>query len=179
MLGRLIAMFEFTKGQFRRAVVIAATTLALAVPAVPALAQELAPEHLALARQYVDLTDTAATFEVALVQTGIETMRTLLAQNPSLTEPVNTAINKVLESYKGQKSELLDQFARVYALRFSMDELRDIVGFYSSPTGKKLAASNLQINNDLQTVMDVYEANMKPEFFAKVRAELKAVGIKL
>jgi hypothetical protein len=72
---------------------------------------------------------------------------------------------------------LFDQFARVYAQRFTMEELQQIVDFYETPTGKKLAESNLAINTDLQTVMKVFDNNLKPEFFAKVRAELKAAGI--
>jgi len=170
-------MLQSTKGRLRRAAAVVATALALALPVVPAMAQELAPEHLALARQYVDLTDTGAVFESSLVTTGIGSMRTLLAQNPGMTDAVNTAIEKVLTTYRDRKGELMDQFARVYASRFSIEELREIVAFYSSKTGTKLAQANLQVNNELQAVMQVFEANMRPEFFAKVRAELRAVGI--
>ena len=172
-------MLELTKSRLRRGAVVVATALAFALPLGPAMAQELAPEQLALARQYVDLTDTGAVFESSMVTTGIDTMRTLVSQNPGMTEPVNTAIEKVLESFRTRKDELLDQFARVYALRFSADELREIIAFYSSDTGKKLAQSNMQVNGDLQRVMQVFEANVRPEFFAKVRAELKAAGINM
>ena len=149
------------------------------IMAVPALAQEVAPDHLALARKYVDLTDKSAIYEVTLVQTGIETMRTLLSQNPEMMDQVDTAVGKVLEQYKGKKGELLDQFARVYALNFTPDELQQIVAFYESPVGVKLATSNAEVNTDLQRVMGVFENNTKTEFFAKVRAELKAQGIDL
>ena len=147
--------------------------------AVPAFAQEVAPDHLALARKYVDLTDKSAIYEVTLVQTGIETMRTLLGQNPEMMDQIDTAVGKVLEQYKGKKGELLDQFALVYALSFSPEELQQIVTFYESPVGVKLASSNAEVNQDLQRVMGVFENNTKTEFFAKVRAELKAQGIDL
>ena len=64
-------------------------------------AQELAPEHLALARQYVDLTDKANVYEVTLVQVGIDSLRTLLAQNPDKYEPVDAAITKVARRLQG------------------------------------------------------------------------------
>ncbi|MDB5507271.1 MAG: hypothetical protein JWR75_1909 [Devosia sp.] len=160
-------------------VVMAGMLVVSAMISVPAFAQEVAPDHLALARKYVDLTDQSAIYEVTLVQTGIETMRTLIGQNPEMLDEIDTAVGKVLEQYKGKKGELLDQFARVYALNFSPEELQQIVAFYESPVGIKLATSNAEVNQDLQRVMGVFENNTKTEFFAKVRAELKAQGIEL
>lgn len=142
-------------------------------------AQELAPEHVALARQYVDLTDKASIYEITLVEVGIETMRTLLAQNPDKYDVVDQAITKTLEGYKARKGELMDQFARVYAQRLSMEELQQIVEFYGSPVGQKLADVTTSSNTDLQTVMNLFQINLRTEFFAQVRAELRASGLAL
>lgn len=165
-----------TRAKALFAVVVSASIMALAMPAI---AQEVAPEHLALARKYVDLTDRGAIYETTLVETAIESMRQIITQNPEISEQTNAAITKVLEEYKGKKGDLLDQFARVYAIRFSMEELQDIVGFYESPTGTKLAAANADVNTDLQRVMQVFNHNVKAEFFAKVRAELRAGGVEI
>ena len=151
-------------------------SLAGLLAAVPAGAQELAPEHLAVARKYVELTDKSGIYEVSLVKTAVDTMRTIISQNPDLTKPVDDAITKTLEEYKGKKGDLLDQFARIYALNFTVEELQQIVAFYESPVGAKLATANATLNQSLQTVMQVFETNLKSEFFAKVRAELKAAG---
>lgn len=156
------------------AVVLSAGTLAFAAPA---MAQEVPPEHLALARQYVDLTDRAAIYETTMVQIAIGTMRQLVQQNPEISEPTDAAIGKTLEAFRSRKSELMDQFARVYAVRFSVEELQEIVTFYETPTGKKLAQANLEVNQDLQRVMQVFTNQIRPEFFAAVRAELRAQGI--
>ncbi len=158
------------------AVALSAGMLALSVPA---MAQEVPPEQLALARKYVELTDNASIFEVTMVETGIDTMRQIVTQNPELMEQVDAAVGKILEEYQGRKGELLDQFARVYAVRFSIEELQEIVTFYESPTGQKLASSNLDVNTDLQRVMEVFTNNVRQEFFAKVRAELRAQGVEL
>lgn len=164
----------------KRRFVLAVAALALSVTsfaALPVAAQELTPEHLAVARKYVDLTDNAGIYETALIETAVETMRTIMTQNPDIADPVDKAITTTLDFYKGKKGDLLDQFARVYALNLTMEELEEVVAFYESPTGKKLAAANSTLNDSLQTVMGVFEANLKTEFFAKVRAELKAAGI--
>jgi hypothetical protein len=148
----------------------------MAASVVPAAAQEISPEHLALARKYVDLTDKANIYEAALIKTAIDTMSTITNQNPELVEQTNTAIEKTLAEYKDRKGDLMDQFARVYALNFSMEEMTAIVAFYDSPVGQKLTNANANLNEGMQTIMGIFEANLKREFFAKVRAELKAAG---
>ena len=154
--------------------VLLAFTMAASV--VPAAAQEISPEHLALARKYVDLTDKANIYEAALIKTAIDTMSTITSQNPELMEPTNTAIEKTLAEYKDRKGDLMDQFARVYALNFSIEEMTEIVAFYESTVGQKLTNANANLNEGMQTIMGIFEANLKREFFAKVRAELKTAG---
>ncbi|WP_108460285.1 DUF2059 domain-containing protein [Devosia naphthalenivorans] len=165
-----------SRGKALLAVALSATILAVSAPA---MAQEVPPEQLELARKYIDLTDRSAIYETTLVEIAIGTMRQIVQQNPEISEQTNTAISKILEEYKGRKGELLDQFARVYAVRFTIPELQEIVAFYESPTGKKLAAANAEVNIDLQRVMQVFTNNVRPEFFAKVRAELREQGIEL
>ncbi|WP_193336458.1 DUF2059 domain-containing protein [Devosia beringensis] len=162
-----------------KALVAVTASVALMTLSGSATAQELPPEQLALARQYIDLTDRASIFEITMVEIGIGTMRQIVQQNPELSEQANTTVGEVLEEFRSRKSELLDQFARVYAARFTIEELQEIVTFYSSPTGQKLAQANTEVNSELQTVMQVFTNNVRPEFFAKVRANLRAKGIEL
>ncbi|HEY9009514.1 MAG TPA: DUF2059 domain-containing protein [Devosia sp.] len=153
---------------------ILAATMSLA--ALPAAAQEISPEHLALARKYIDLTDKANVYEGMLLSVAIDTMRTIVQQNPELVNQTDEAIKKSLDAYREKKGDLLDQFARVYALNFTQEELTQIVAFYESPVGQKLATANATLNENIQTVVGVFEGNLGREFFAKVRAELKAAG---
>lgn len=144
-----------------------------------AVTQEISPDQLNLARQYVELTDTGKVYETTLLQAGVLTMKTVIRDNPEVTEQAKTAIGEVIKSYVDNKGDLIDQFARVYALKFTADELKQIVDFYSTPVGKKLAAENRDINAGLQKVLKVFTNNLKVEFMAKVRANLKEKGIAL
>jgi hypothetical protein len=160
-----------------RNVALAAMVVGAAV--APALAQEVAPEQLAMARKYIDLTDRGAVFETTVVEIGIDTMRQIVTQNPEIQDQTDTAIGEVIKDYNGRKGELLDQFARVYAIYFSLEELTAIVAFYESPTGQKLAQANADLNTDIRRVLQVYTNNLRTEFFAKVRAELREQGVEL
>ena len=168
-------------GMMMRAKALVAVVLSLGMMSVsaPAMAQEVPPEQLALARQYIDLTDRAAVFEITLVEIGIGTMRQIIQQNPEIMAETDAAIAKTLEEFRARKGELLDQFARVYAVRFTIEELQEIVAFYESETGQKLAQANTEVNSDLQNVMMVFTNTIRPEFFASVRAELRDQGVQL
>jgi hypothetical protein len=160
-----------------RIAAVAAMSLSLAFGGIaPTLAQEIPPEQLALARKYVDLTNKAGIYEAILVQTAAQTSKLFSQSNPEITAQIDTAIGKVLETYKGKKDELFNQFARVYATEFTQEELGQIVAFYETATGQKLADSALTINNGIRAVMQVYTHNFGTEFVTKVRAELKAQG---
>src|SRR5690606_28882043 len=111
--------------------------------------------------------------------TGVQTLELISSQNTELFEPTRDAIGVVVQQYSGRKGELLDQFARVYAVRFTMDELREIVAFYESETGQTLSLANAELNGDLQAVMQVFTNNLRQEFLAKVRAELRAKGFEI
>jgi uncharacterized protein len=162
-----------------KALVAVTLSVGMMAMAMPAVAQELPPEQLALARKYIDLTDRASVFEITMVEIGIGTMRQIVQQNPEIADQTDAAIGKILEEYRDRKGELLNQFARVYAARFNIEELQAIVAFYETDTGKKLAQANTEVNADLQNVMRVFTNNVRPEFFAKVRAELRAQGLQL
>ena len=161
-------------------IVVALLGLMLAAPAASAQDQtEIAPEHLALARRYVELTDKSNVYEVALVETAVRTMETIIRTDPNNTgiiDATDTAISTTLTAWKERKGELFDQFARNYALVFSVEELQEIVSFYESPVGQKLASANASINESQQMVMQVFQANLRTEFLAQVRAELKKAG---
>ncbi len=154
-----------------------ALTLSLAFGAVaPAVSQEIPPEQLALARKYVDLTNKAGIYEAILVQTADATSKLFSQSNPEITKQIDDTIGKVLETYKGKNDELFNQFARVYAVTFTQQELNEIVTFYETPTGQKLATSALEVNAGIRAVMQIYTHNLGTEFVTKVRTELKAQG---
>lgn len=162
-----------------RLMALVAVVVGAAGAAVPAQAQEVAPEALAMARKYIDLTDRGALFETTVVEVGIDTMRQIVTQNPEIQEQTSDVIGEVIKDYNGRKGDLLDQFARVYAIYFSLEELTEIVAFYESPTGQKLAQANSELNGDIRRVLQVYTNNLRTEFFAKVRAGLREKGIEL
>ncbi|HVY52448.1 MAG TPA: DUF2059 domain-containing protein [Devosia sp.] len=153
--------------------------IAMSLSVSPVLAQEISPDQLALARKYVDLTNKAQIYEAILAQTAAQTSKLLSQQNPDITDKIDDVIGKTLETYKGKNDDLFNQIARVYATMFTQEELQQMVAFYQTPTGQKLASTAFDVNRATAKIMQVYTYNFGTEFVTKVRAELKAEGYKL
>lgn len=144
--------------------------------AAPAVAQEISPEQLALARKYVDLTDKAQIFESIAAVTASKTSKLLSQSNPEIATQIDEQIGKSLEARRGMRDELFNQLARVYAVTYTTEELKEIVAFYESPTGQKLADNAMQVNRAAGQVMQIFTENFGTEFVREVRAQLKAAG---
>ncbi len=160
----------------RFAALVLSLALAFGSVLLPVRAQELSPDHIALARKYIDLSYKISTFEQSLVQAGIDVSDAILKQDPSLEEQSNKAIGDAISYFAKQKDDVFNQFARVYALNFTMDELREMNAFYETPTGQKLAESQSRIDQNIVTLYSLYEENMRKEMYARVRADLRAQG---
>lgn len=156
------------------AILLSGTMLVSAAPLQAQ--QEISPEHLAAARQYVDMTDSAQLYERTLIEMGLQVMRLMIQEDPSLREPLINALQTVYDGYLLNRDPLYNQFARIYAIRFSPEELDEIIAFYESDVGRKLLGQNAGINEDLQTVLAVWSRNTSNEFLSRVRAELRNQG---
>lgn len=141
-----------------------------------AQAQEIAPDHLALARKYVDMTDTGAVYEQAVLEVAVRATRSLIGQNPDLTQPISDASAAVINSYRDQKDALFNQFARIYAIHFTPEELGEIIAFYETDVGQRLIGQLPAINKELELALDVYRTNLSSEFMSRLRAGLAEQG---
>lgn len=159
-----------------RKIATAALLAVTLVSAAPAAAQEIPPEQLALARQYVDLTRTGDYYTAEMNRVAQATSKLLTQSNPDLTQQIIEAINATLETYRGQESTLYDQIARIYAVEFTIDELRQIIAFYESPVGKRITETRITLEAGLGAAIAVFRRNLGNEFPAKVRAVLRDKG---
>jgi uncharacterized protein len=163
----------------RFATIFFSLLIAFGAVSLPAQAQELSPDHVALARKFIDLSYKITTFEQSLVQAGVDVSDAILKKDPNLREQSNDAIGNAISYFAKQKDEVFNQFARVYALQFTMDELKEMNAFYETPTGQKLAASQSKIDQNIVKLYTLYEDNMRKEMYARVRADLMEQGAKL
>lgn len=114
-----------------RAAALAATLLASAALYVPAAHADEAADKVALARQVVDLA----------VAPGIDGRVARMIADAAAKQPADKQASFRADAEKASapiRADLLAEFATYYASALSLAELKDILGFYSSPAGRKL-----------------------------------------
>ncbi|AVX05045.1 DUF2059 domain-containing protein [Maritalea myrionectae] len=144
-----------------------------------ASSQEITPEHLAVAEEYVEMTDTGKVYEVSLLNSIRRVAQALAQQDPEMTETIVKTAREVAQEYIDAGNPLYKQFARIYAIRFTPEELGEIVEFYKSDTGQKLLNNNVSINSDLKAAVEVWENNFLVEYERKVKSALAEEGVEL
>jgi hypothetical protein len=155
-----------------RAVLFAA---ALAVSA-PAYAQQPSAAALASAKEFVNLTGATQIFS-PLVAGVVEQSKVLfLQQNPGLAKDLNEISAKLKTELNPRLEELNVEMARIYATRFTETELKEILAFYGSPTGKKILVEQpVAAEQSLKFAQD-WSIKLSDEVVAKMREELKKRG---
>lgn len=108
---------------------------ALLLPACLAAQPAIAPSHMAAARDFVEALRLP---EVAAAGVSVSIDEQIRA-NPAL-EPFRTTM-KEWGAQLFATDEAKNAFAEVYATTFTEPELRQLVAFYQTPLGRKVAAS--------------------------------------
>ncbi len=158
-----------------RAVVLA---LALIAVAAPAHAQQKEPSANAIkiAREILDLKKSADLFG-PMVPGVIERVKGMLAQtNPTLGKDLDAVAANLRKMYAPRTAELLNNISRLYASRFTEAELKEIVTFYRTPTGKKAITLEPEVFDDALADLKSWQEKFSEEVFARFRAEMKKRG---
>ncbi|MEM6848257.1 MAG: DUF2059 domain-containing protein [Pseudomonadota bacterium] len=128
----------------RRTFQIISLGAALALAAGPAAAQQNAAEdvefsadHLRLAQEVIDLTESDRTFDDILPMIADQTLGVFTRSNPALTRELETAVFDVAISMAARRAELSRTLQMIWARRFSEPELVELKGFFESGVGGK------------------------------------------
>ena len=153
-----------------------ALALAAASPAAFAQAAKPSPAALATAKQLVTATGATALFS-PLIAGVIEQSKLLyLQQNPTLQKDLNDIAAKLRTDLAPKFSEITDEVANEYATHFTEQELKTILAFYETPTGKKLLQQQPTVANESMRFAQDWANKLSVEVTNKMRDELKKRG---
>ena len=159
----------------RRALQLALVGAALA-SSLPALAAPPTPAALATAGEIVKLSGATSLF-TTLIPGVIEQSKILfLQQNPGLAGDLNVIDTKMRADLSPRLSELSAEVAKIYAERFTEQELKDLLAFYNSPVGKKFVVEQGDVVNSSLKFAQDWANKLSDEVTVKMREELKKKG---
>jgi len=112
-----------------------------------------------------------------LVSGVIERTKTVLLQsNPMLGKDLNEVATKLHAEYASRSAEILTEVAKLYASRFTEQELKDTLAFYKSPLGRKLVAEEPIILDQSMKTAQTWAEGFAQEIMSKIRGEMKKRG---
>lgn len=132
--------------------------------------------QLKLARQVVEMQGSQRSFEGAVPTIFTQIYNQYVSQNPDLDKDIAAALRALLPEFDKRKEEITGILARVYAEKFTEAELKDIVAFYESPTGKKFVGSTADIGKQTMGKLQEWSGKVNQDAIDRLKAEMKKKG---
>ena len=153
--------------------------LALAAFGTVAHAQQPSAATMSTARELIAVTGASSLFNPLIAGVVEQAKGLFLQQDPSLGKDLNEVAAKLRTDLQPRFVELTDEVARFYANSFSEKELKEILDFYKSPTGKKLLAEQPKIVDSSMKFAQDWANKLSDQVIANIRVELKKRGHEL
>lgn len=97
------------------------------------------PEHLDKAARLIRLTKAAEGFDDILPVIAEQTMTLFIRSNPALAADIEEVTTAVAIDMAKRRKELNEVLEKVWARRFTPEEMDDLIEFFASDTGQKFA----------------------------------------
>lgn len=150
--------------------------LTLTVGIATAAAQQPSATAVATAKEVITAKGADGLYR-PLVSGVIERTKIVLLQtNPMLSKDLNEVAAKLHADYATRSAELMTEVAKIYASRFTEQELKDALTFYKSPLGRKLVTEEPNILDQSMRTAQTWAEALSQEIIAKIRAEMKKRG---
>ena len=142
----------------------------------PAQAQQPTANAVALAKEIIIVKGGNAIYDPVVPQIVNQARSVFLQANPLLGKDLGEVAAKLQAEYTPRTAELLNDGARLYAAKFTEQELKDVLAFYKSPVGRKVIAQEPVILDQSAANMEEWANKLATEVIAKFRNEMRRRG---
>ncbi|ORE96641.1 hypothetical protein ATO13_07245 [Stappia sp. 22II-S9-Z10] len=160
-----------------------AIAMSFAAPAVyaqtgtpPSTEDNFTPEHLALAQDVVDATQSAATFDDILPRVAQQLQGIFTRSNPAIAPQVEEVVYEVALEFASRRVELARTIQLVWARRFTVEELQELKDFFTSGTGQKFVELTPSITALSVGAARQWEQELSQQMLDEARNRLVASG---
>jgi uncharacterized protein len=170
-----------------RILLAAGLAAGLALPTLPAVAQQPAPQQgaalkpvspsaLAAARDLLAVKNVNQVYANAVTNIVQRAKDAFLANNLSYQKDLNEVAVIVAQGLAGREKEIGEQMAKIYANDFTEQELKDLTTFYKSPLGQKVLAQEPKSIQASMTYMSQWAQAFSETVANEFRTEMKKRG---
>ncbi len=155
---------------------------ALAQPSGPAPASQnatqaptISPSHLALAQEVAVVSGITRSLDVIPPQ-FFESIRQQVVARPELTKDLNEVFASLDPEMELQKKRAVAEIGRIFAQRMTEAELKDVLAFFKSPSGRKYVEAQPLVLDDMVKAMQNWSQELAEYVMVRVRAEMGKRG---
>jgi hypothetical protein len=154
----------------------AAGLAAFLLSATPTLAQQPSKASLALANEILEIKGSMSIFDAVIPGVIEKSKSSLMQMNPNLFKDLNDVANNLRKEFAPRLDTLRADVARIYASRFTEQEMKDTIAFYKSPLGKKILTEEPAFVDRSMTAAQEWAIKLNDEILQRFRAEMKKRG---
>jgi hypothetical protein len=154
-----------------------ATALFLTLIAGAASAQK-APTaaQVDLARQIINASGEVHALDPLIPSVMQAAYTNFVQQNPDLQKPLVETMQALQPEFMQKQAEVADMMANAYASHFTEAELKEILAFYNTPTGKKMVGELPKVMQQSLASAREYGNKLSEQLVARIREEMKKKG---
>ena len=115
-------------------------------------------------------------FDPVIISMIEQTKAALMQTNPQLAKDLEAVGAQLRTEFAPRRSELMAEAAKLYANRFSEQELKDMAAFYKSPLGRKMIAQEPLVLDEAFNYVQQWAPRVGEEVMNRFRAEMKKKG---
>jgi hypothetical protein len=139
-------------------------------------AQQPSPGTVASARELMEIKGIRSLVEPVVVGVVEQTKGSILQTNPGLSKDLDEVSAQLRTEYQPRIAEITNEVVRLYAQRFTEQELKEAVAFYKSPAGRKIVTEEPKILDETYARLQQWANRLQDEVMARLRAEMKKRG---
>ena len=166
-------MFGYPTAGAARAALVG---LGLALSTGIAGAQQPSAAAIATAKELVTVKGAKAMYDPLVAGIVEKAKGVFLQANPMLGKDLNEVAAKLRADLAPRGAEVLTETARLYAMRFTEQELKDALAFYKSPLGRKMVTEEPNILDQSMRNAQTWANRLSEEVIGKMRTEMKKRG---
>lgn len=172
--------------QFKSHMIAAASGAAMLLGAfaAPASAQQPAPaarpeisaSHLSAAREVVQLSGIAKTYDLFYPQLADSLVNNLSRTRPELRNDLIAVVKALKPEFDKRDEDMVNITARNFAAVMNEQALTETVAFFKSEAGKQYVLMQPQVIDQMMAALDVWNRRMSEDLMTRVREEMRKKG---
>jgi hypothetical protein len=144
--------------------------------ATSARAQQPSANSIAMANEILDIKGSMNLFAPLIPGVVEQSKNTLLQMNPNMFKDLTEVADALRKEYAPRLTALRQDIVKIYAARFTEQELKDTLAFYKSPVGKKLLSEEPAFVERSMSAAQDWAVKLNEEALQRFRAEMRKRG---